>query len=88
MGWENRGMPSEIDHRNRDPSDNSRLNLRSCDRSHNIANRGVRADSKSGIKGVYWRKLGRSWYAGIRVNGKAIHLGHFDTKENWDSNLQ
>ena len=43
---------AEIDHKNRDKSDNRWANLREARRPENIANSVVRADSKIGLKGV------------------------------------
>ena len=44
-------LPSTIDHVDRDRSNNSICNLRSCSRSQNGANRGAGSNSKLGVKG-------------------------------------
>ena len=52
-------------------------------RAQNCQNRRVRCDSKSGVKGVVAspNKTGKPWRAHIRVNGKRIWLGYFNTTE-------
>jgi hypothetical protein len=63
--------PGEIDHINRNPTDNRIANLREISRRENSWNRAARG--RSGIKGV--RARGRNWLARITGNGKEIHLG-------------
>lgn len=77
-----------VDHINRNTMDNRRCNLRICTRGENSRNRGVRHDSKSGAKGVYYRPPNPKkrmkngvWSADIHANGRRHHLGHFSTKE-------
>lgn len=68
----------DIDHRNRKKLDNRRSNLRAATRQQTSANVGRRVDNTSGFKGV--SKFRDKWQAGIRVNGKREHLGHFNSK--------
>lgn len=71
----------ELDHENLDRSDNRIGNLRKGKSwQQHCYNRKVRADSSSGIKGVYAVR-GR-WRATITENGKRRHLGYFDNKED------
>lgn len=74
--------PHEIDHKDRDPSNNRLCNLRAATRSQNIANCSVRSDNTSGIKGVSWCKVKRKWRASIQVGQKPLHLGYRGTKED------
>ena len=76
-----RGDRREVDHRNTDTLDNRRLNLRIATHSQNGANRGANENNTSGYKGVSWHKVGRKWRAQIRVNGRQIYLGMFDSPE-------
>lgn len=69
---------AEVDHINRNSADNRWANLRSADRRGNVANRTRRRDNRSGHKGVYLARSGR-FTAQVRINGKAVHLGTFDT---------
>lgn len=43
--------------------------------------RGARAGSKSGIRGVVWHKGVKKWAAQAHLNGKRVHLGLFEDKE-------
>lgn len=66
----------DIDHRNHDPLDNRKKNLRFCSNSQNQANRGkVRA--RSGIKGVHWHAQQQKWQVQVKCQGKAYHVGLF-----------
>ena len=53
---ENIGREIEVDHKNRNPLDNRKENLRLCSRSENLVN--TKARNKNGYKGVYLRKDG------------------------------
>ena len=53
--------PNEIDHINRDKTDNRLLNLRDSTRSTNKLNGDLRSDNKSGKIGVSWDKPTQSW---------------------------
>ena len=46
-----------------------------------IGRRRAAQDNASGIKGVYWHKQEKHWYASIRYDDKNHHLGTFSTKE-------
>ena len=69
----------EIDHKNRDVSDNRWCNLRAATRSENCMNMGVVSRSKTGIKGV-WFVAGR-YRAEVMRDGKRHYLGRFKTKK-------
>jgi len=63
-----------IDHRDGNPSNNRIENLRITTGQGNDWNR-TRA------KGYSWNKHSKKWEAQIKVNGRHIHLGLFDTEE-------
>jgi len=67
----------EIDHKNRNRSDNRIENLRLVDRSGNAKNHGKRVDNTSGCTGVAWRKEACCWRARLYVGKKCINLGNF-----------
>jgi hypothetical protein len=69
----------DIDHINRDPTDDRIENLRSVSHSTNLHNTFHR-NPKSGHKGVYKTKENR-WQTRIRINYKMHHLGTFATIE-------
>ena len=73
-----------IDHVNGDGTDNRWENLRKADASQNAANRDVRSNSISGIKGVKRMSnkfKGYTYRADIRVEGETISLGTYPTLE-------
>lgn len=69
----------QVDHKNGDPLDNRRSNLRVCTKSENLCNRGAQKNNTSGFKGVTWHKLTSKWMAQISVRSRHIHLGLFST---------
>lgn len=72
---------AEIDHRNGDPLDCRRSNLRICTHADNSKNvRPLRKNNTSGLKGVTAFR-GR-WRAYIVANGIQISLGLFDIKDH------
>ena len=71
-------MPKEIDHINRDRSDNRILNLRVVSRSENNMNRAEKP-GRSGRPGVWKNKVG--WAAFIRSGGKRRYLGNYPSIE-------
>lgn len=73
------GHDEFIDHIDGDTLNNRRANLRIVTHSQNCMNRKVTSANTSGYKGVWNR--GNRWYAGIKIQGKRIHLGSFDTAE-------
>lgn len=66
--------PLEVDHKNRNRSDNRIDNLRPSDRSNNLAN-SDNVEASSGCRGVHKRSGGRTYQVRIRKNGQLIHLG-------------
>ena len=82
-------LPKELDHIDRDPSNNRIENLREVDRSTNMMNGSLRSDNTSGTKGV--DRCNGKW----RVRYKNKHLGLFDSleeatkhRENKENNIE
>lgn len=71
-------LPSEIDHKSRDGTDNRWSNLRSSTRANNSRNRSMPRNNTSGITGVTWHKPTGRWLAGCKINGVRHNLGRFD----------
>jgi len=70
----------EIDHINRDRTDNRRENLRESTRFENTANRGtVSRNALSGRIGVSYHSRRRKWVAAMRRNGVVVLNKGFDT---------
>lgn len=68
-----------VDHADGNGLNNCRSNLRDGSGFKNHANTWMRADNKSGFKGV--QPLRGHWQAQIRVGGKPIYLGFYGTPE-------
>lgn len=70
-----------VDHINRDRFDNRVSNLRLVNYTVNAANCGIYAHNTTGVRGVSYNKRDRIYYAQIKLNQKAKHLGSFSTVE-------
>lgn len=71
-----------VDHRNGDPFDNRRENLRIATNSQNQMNSKKRNGTTSQYKGVYWIKKIEKWKAQLRVNGQDFFLGYFEKERH------
>jgi len=81
---------NDIDHIDRDRSNNRIKNLREVSNSCNIRNTGQFKHNTSGVKGISWNKQHNKWQAQIMNNKKAINLGVFDNfndavKARWEA---
>ncbi|MGV3048116.1 HNH endonuclease [Acinetobacter baumannii] len=76
-------MPKMLDHVNGNGHDNRIENLRECDATQNQFNTPMKANNRSGAKGVVFHSsvLNKPWQAKISCKGKRISLGYFATKE-------
>jgi hypothetical protein len=73
-------MPQDcIDHINGIKHDNRFINLRECTRQQNNLNVPLKANNKSGHKGVSWSKIANKWKSTGYLNKKSIHLGYFNS---------
>lgn len=70
---------AEIDHIDRNPSNDRIANLREASSAENKRNRVVRRDSGTGVKGVRFHKPTGRYQARIRHVGREVHIGLFDT---------
>ena len=76
----------EIDHIDRNPSNNAFANLRDTTHSENMQNLAdALRTNKTGILGVCCHKRSGKFHAQIVINGKKKHLGLFTTKEEASS---
>lgn len=67
-GW----LPTEVDHINGDTTDSRIENLRAATSIQNNANRKLRVNNTSGIKGVCWHKKVNQWFVQVSVNGTYV----------------
>lgn len=70
-----------IDHKDGDGLNCTRDNMRPASDSQNCQNRGLRADNKSGVAGIFWISEISKWRAYICVMGKQKCLGCFSDKD-------
>lgn len=67
----------QIDHRDGSRLNNRWRNLRAAANGPNLQNAKLRADNKSGVKGVSWDRSHKKWKAVISVDKQAVQLGRF-----------
>lgn len=72
----------EVDHINRDKSDNRIENLRLATRSQNNANMKIRIDNSTGVRGVYLDRARNKFCVQITQNGRTQSLGRFNSLED------
>jgi hypothetical protein len=70
-----------LDHINGIRDDNRFANLREATQTQNQCNSRKRRNNTSGLKGVSFFARRNCWRAQIRVHGRSIGLGYFDTPE-------
>lgn len=71
-----------VDHIFGNGLNNQRSNLRTCTHKQNLMNRAGNPKSTSKFKGVSWDKQHEKWVVHISVNGKAKHIGRFESEED------
>lgn len=70
-----------IDHKDGNPSNNRKNNLRHCSAEQNACNKQVFKNNRYGYTGIRETKYGK-WVSYIRIQGINIHLGTYLTKED------
>jgi hypothetical protein len=74
-GW----PPHQVDHLNHDKADDRWANLRAATNQQNQRNITMSKANTSGIRGVGWHKRIEKWQASIRVDGRLLSLGYFES---------
>lgn len=76
------GHPKKnVDHINRNKTDNRKSNLRLIKQALNVLNVGANKNSTSKYKGVSKKKTDNLYCARIQIKGKTKKLGYFKTEE-------
>lgn len=70
-----------VDHKDGNGLNCARGNLRMATTSQNTMNSRMPITNTSGYKGVTWHKGEKKWVAQIKINGKLIQMGYFNTPE-------
>ena len=68
----------EVDHIDRNKTNNNFHNLRYCTHIENSFNR----DYCDNTKGYTWHKSAKKWHAQISIDNKMKHLGYFDNEDD------
>lgn len=68
-----------VDHKNGNPFDNRKSNLRVCTQGQNCLNSSIRRDNSSGVRGVWFDSARGKWCAQITLKGIRKSLGRFET---------
>lgn len=74
-------LPEQIDHKNRDGTDNRWSNLRSSTPSKNQRNKSMSRRNTSGCTGVHWHKSRSKWVAQCGSGKTHKYLGIFEDFE-------
>ena len=76
------GIDVQGDHKNRNPLDNRRENLRVATIPQNRQNVSPRKSQSSRYRGVYWEKQRSKWRAGAKISGRTYDLGFFSNEDD------
>ncbi len=68
-----------VDHIDGNGLNCQRSNMRLCDKYQNQANKGLTVRNTSGFKGVSWDRTRNKWRSSIKIVGRSITIGRFET---------
>lgn len=71
-------MPNQIDHINRNKSDNYISNLRNVSNIENHMNKGIFSNNKVSMSGIEFNKNAKKWRVRIQKEGKRFLIGYFN----------
>lgn len=74
--------PENIDHINRDATDNRWVNLRASNSVENNKNKTMKSNNTSGYCGVTWVKRLSKWQASIRTANQRYYLGVYSNLDD------
>ena len=75
--WMGEELPDQIDHINRDSTNNKWENLCASSQEENMKNKSMHCNNTSGYTGVHWVEASRKWQARVYISGKRKSLGYF-----------
>lgn len=70
------------DHKNRNPLDNRKSNLRKATKYENAANHSKSIRNTSGVIGVNWNNSENKWIAQLKKEHKVVYYKRFNNKED------
>jgi len=76
--WMDKALPEQVDHLNRDSTDNRWENLAASSAKENMKNKSMFSNNTSGVTGVSWCKAIGKWRALVRLDGTLKYLGYFE----------
>lgn len=82
LGLKSDNQKLERDHKNHNPLDNRKYNLRKATESQNNMNSYKPSNNTSGVKGISWSERDSLWHVYIGTNDKRINLGWFQNFED------
>jgi len=71
-----------VDHQDRCKTNNHISNLRYATDAENNQNISIKSNNTSGVTGVCFYKKNQKWRAYIKADGRIIHLGYFEDKND------
>ena len=80
--WHHGHIPNEIDHEDRDKSNNRIQNLRPATSSQNKGNISLLRNNTTGYRGVSVNSRSGKFHAQIKINGKQTYIGRFELPED------
>ena len=72
----------QIDHKDRNPINNSIYNLREISKQENDWNRSSAKNSTSKHVGVFWKKERNKWESRIAVNKNQFYIGRYQSQQD------
>jgi len=76
--WMGKELPKQVDHLDRDSTNNKWSNLAASNSLENSRNQSMHSNNTSGVTGVTWNKAANKWKAQVRVKSITKFLGYFD----------
>jgi hypothetical protein len=74
-------LPVQVDHKDRNRTNNKWDNLRPSTQSQNNRNGPGKRRKNTWLKGVGWRPKGGRWFATINMDSQRVYLGTFDSEQ-------